>query len=239
MLKIYQKEPTVVIGSSTRVVKIYQTTEECLSDFSLLRQQSGAILSTLRDDRTLKLVKMIARNENILIMERVNGICLSRHSKVQNSGIVLVGKLLATRHNINRSDYLKLGDFSIEHLYVSYCGNSVTYIDPGNAFLAIGDKYEDLVRLLFSIAAAFRFNPIHVSLLQSSLLFAYFEEATHTDLTRLEQALYQRYLRICKKYQGHFSKVKLLLSLMSLRYQFLLTKRNVKIFGKRISSLGC
>lgn len=236
MLTIYQKEPTVVIGSSTRVVKVYQTSEECLRDFSLMHEQSGAILSTLKDDRTLRLVKLIARNENILIMERVNGICLSKRSKVQTSGIITIGKLLANRHNIHRSNYLKLGDFSIEHLYVSNCGNSVTYIDPGNAFLAIGDQYEDLARLLFSIAAAFRYNPIHLSRLQSSLLFAYFDEAAHTDLTSLEQVLYQRYLKIFTKYQGHFTKSKLLISLMSLRYQFLLTKRNIKIFGERISS---
>ena len=233
MLTVYQKKPSVVVGTRNRVTKIFETIESCDHDYSLMAQKSGQRLSPLTDGCELRMVKIISKIENILIMERAPGISLSQRSPQQTNGIALVGKLLASRHKYLLPDQHKLGDFVLSHLYVSECGTIVTYIDPGNAFLVAGNNYEDLVRLLFSISASFRFRPKRSIHLQFTLLSAYHNENTDLDFKLLGQALETRYKVMQNKYRVNFSNIKLVISLRSLKIQYWLTLRNLRRFQIR------
>ena len=238
MAELFKKHPTLVVGCGGKVIKIFENQEKCEHEVNVLKRCQETDLANHFDGSNLKLNGYSWSKDNLLVMDKAKGIALSKTGNSQIHGLKLLGKLVASRHSKIYNDpnkkNLKLGDFSIEHLFLCKTEKLITYIDPGNSFCIEGDLLDDLSRLLFSISARYRRQPFKANNLQTHFLASYYENLNYQS-GDLAKNLHCRYKAVKQKYQNSFNGLNQKSKLLSLFYQYLLTKivvRKVKPFGK-------
>lgn len=164
-MKIYQLNPTVVIGIKDEIYKVFQTECECELEFARLMIFSSPLIE--RDapyGYEMTVVKGISIHRNILVMEAASGVSLSNVSSLIDA-TELVGAHLAKFHlkvfEVDGELSSRLfGDFSIDHIYIDIDLKKITTIDPGANFMIQGNQLEDVARFLFSVVEAYRYRPL-------------------------------------------------------------------------------
>ena len=232
MIKIHQLEPTVVVQTEDRVLKIFPTSDGCEEQVNLLARDSSPILSQLSTGEKLRLVSIAWRKGSVLAMDLAKGRQLSVLSHEQDGAVVLAAKLLASRHfemaSIGNKHYGPLlGDFVIDHLFYDNASQTMTLIDPGMNFCVDGNLAEDWARFIFSACDAFRWKPLKAARLAKIFTAAYLSQSDQ-DLPRLKSAIKARFDRSREKYRLQKTPIRALASSWILAIHFTMLRLNLR-----------
>lgn len=228
MLKIYQLDPTVVLQTNEKVLKIFASPEKCANELELLSRSNDPILSQMSAGETLQIINAEAPMDTVLVLPPAKGRPLSISSENQAQDVEMAAKLLAARHKEMNKEPLQcegrlLGDFVIDHLFWNDDSKVMTIIDPGQNYMVEGDLTEDIARFLFSVTSLYRWK-----ILQSMKLITRFVKAylNHFGLPKhhLNRGLTLRYVRSTQKYNMQKTGARRVVALALLHYQYLLIK---------------
>lgn len=225
-MKIYQLNPTLVLGTKGQVLKIFETASSCLAETAILNRSTSPNLSALDTGEQIRIVKTIWQRDNILALEVAKGSVLSAWSGVQETFISLVAHLLARRHSKilgieGRYEGQLLGDFVVDHLFWDEETKIMTFIDPGANYFVEGNLGEDCARFMFSICSTFLWNPIRAAKLVTLFARIYVSEIGD-EKVRLTDAVKFRFVRSVEKFKKQKSFMRALLGVLLVRIHYYL-----------------
>ena len=215
-MKIFQLKPSLVVASEGKVYKLFPKEADSYAEESVLNRAKTSKLASLDSGEVLKLVSLTRREGGVLILEHAKGITLTKYKAQKGKYVDLIADLLAKRHtDIIRSNGCRvgelLGDFIVDHLYYDIDLATVTYIDPGNNFLAVGDLGDDCARYIHSIFFSQRLSPISAVLLSRRFIQRYLSRSTMLK-SELNLAIETRYSTALIKFRNLKSPVKAIFS---------------------------
>ena len=233
-MKIFQLEPTVVLGMHGKVFKIFGTASNREAESAILDRSTSPILSALDTGEQIRIVKTAWQKDNILVLEMANGNVLSAWSGVHETYISLVAHLLARRHSRildvdGGCEGQLLGDFIVDHLFWDKETKTMTFIDPGANYLVYGELGEDCARYMYSVFAVYRWRPLHAIKLVTEFVKCYLP-CSPLDNATLEKALNFRYRRSVQKFRNQKTAMRAFLASLLLTVHRLLILRILRRF---------
>lgn len=221
-MKIYQLNPTVVVGVEAEIYKIFKTVCECEQEFARLIMFSSPLVERdASDGYEMSVVKGIYSHRNILSMEVAPGVSLSNAPSLMDA-TELVGVYLAKFHlrafEVDGEISTRLfGDFSIDHIYIDANLKTITAIDPGANFMIIGNQLEDMARFLFSVVEVYRYRPLSARRVIKAFINGYLS-VRRVDAGELVATIDYRKKRSIEKYRMLKSPVRAFLGRLILYY---------------------